>query len=77
MWLCILVFDPRIFGFFFIYTLVSDSMIAKRVYRRCVVSFGDKKTLVDLFNLDMVGLYGVIEKGLVVFVLCVIRLSEL
>ncbi|KAF3629454.1 ALBINO3-like protein 1, chloroplastic [Capsicum annuum] len=35
-------------------TTPGDSVIAKRVYRRCVVSVGGRQTLVDLFKLDMV-----------------------
>lgn len=39
---------------FFIFTPVGDSMVAKRVYRGCVVFVGGKETLVDLIELDMV-----------------------
>jgi len=35
-------------------TLVGDSVVAKKVYRDCVVSIGDRETLVDLIELDMV-----------------------
>ncbi|KAF3623728.1 hypothetical protein FXO38_30603 [Capsicum annuum] len=38
---------------FFVSTSIGDSIITKRVYRWCVVSVGGKKTLVDLFELDM------------------------
>lgn len=34
--------------------LVGDSVIAKRVYRVCMVSFSDRETLMDLIELDMV-----------------------
>jgi len=39
---------------FSVSTPVGDSVIAKKVYRVCVVSIGTKKNLVDLFELDMV-----------------------
>ena len=48
-------FDPEvILDPFSISTPVSDFVVAKRVYRGCVVSVGSKETLVDLFELDMV-----------------------
>lgn len=39
---------------FLVFTPIGDSMVAKRVYRVCVVSVGSKDTLVYLFDLDMV-----------------------
>ena len=39
---------------FFVSTPIGDSVIAKRVYRGCVVSISSREALVDLIELDMV-----------------------
>lgn len=56
------LFVIMLFGFgpecilnpFFISTLINDSAVARIVYRGCVLSIGDRETLVDLIELDMV-----------------------
>ena len=48
-------FEPSvIFEPFSVSTLVGDSIIARRVYRGCVVTVGNRDTLADLIELDMV-----------------------
>lgn len=42
---------------FFISTPLDDSVVARRVYRGCVVSVGGQYTLVDMFELYMVDFY--------------------
>lgn len=50
-------FDPEVISnSFSIFTLVGDSVIAKRVYRGCVISVASRQTLVDLLELHMVDL---------------------
>jgi len=38
---------------FSVSTLVGDSIVAKRVYRRCPICLSQRVTLVDLVELDM------------------------
>lgn len=58
MWQCILVLDLCAFLILLsVSTRVGISIIARKVYRVCVVSVGSKGTVVDLFELDMVGFY--------------------
>lgn len=35
-------------------TLIGDSVVAKRVYKGCPISFPNRVTLVDLIVLDMI-----------------------
>lgn len=56
-WLCILIVLPRAYQmFFFISTLVADSMTITKVYRRCVVFVGGSDTFVDFVEWYMVEL---------------------
>jgi len=38
---------------FSVSTLVGDSIVAKRVYKKCPISLSHRVTLVDLIKLDM------------------------
>lgn len=47
-------YDPEVVSdLFFYFYPVGELVIAKRVYRGCVVSVGSKQTLVDLFEMDI------------------------
>ena len=47
----------NIFNPFSVSTLMGDSVIARKLYRGCVVSIFHRETLVDLIELDMVDFY--------------------
>lgn len=42
---------------FSIYTLIRDSLVSKRVYRRCPLSLSNIVTLMDLVKLHMLDFY--------------------
>ena len=65
------------FKLFSISTSVDNFVIAKIVYRRCVVSIGSKETVVDLFELDMVDFDVILGMEFFSFALCFLRLSDL
>lgn len=46
------LFEP-----FSIYTLIRDSLVSKRVYRRCPLSLSNIVTLMDLVKLHMLDFY--------------------
>lgn len=51
-------FDPECFlDPFFMSTVIGDSIVARRVYRGCMMSIYGRVTLVDLIELEMVDFY--------------------
>lgn len=55
-------FEPNVIAEpFSVSTLVGDLIVARRVYKNCIVSILSSDTIADLIELDMVIFYAILE----------------